>query len=57
MSKTKKASKAKAPATPKPASGAGEPKSRKCRAAEVGHKSCQCGGPDCGANIHDPYAV
>lgn len=26
---------------------------KKCRAAEVGHKSCRCGSPDCGAQIHE----
>jgi hypothetical protein len=26
-------------------------KRTKCNALNVGHKSCHCGGPDCGANI------
>lgn len=25
-----------------------------CRAADVGHRSCKCGGPYCGAQIHEP---
>jgi len=25
--------------------------SGKCKAAEVGHRRCNCGGPDCGQNI------
>ena len=39
-------------ATPKAAAVDAKPK-KKCRAAEVGHRSCDCNGPDCGYNMHD----
>jgi hypothetical protein len=26
-------------------------RSKKCRARDVGHRSCDCGGPYCGANV------
>ena len=26
------------------------PEPKKCQAAEVGHRSCDCGGPDCSFN-------
>jgi hypothetical protein len=46
--KTKKTTKAKAAGAPK--------KDRNCRAPWIGHKSCNCGGPYCGANVNDPHA-
>lgn len=26
-------------------------KSKKCNALNVGHRSCTCGGPECGENV------
>lgn len=27
-------------------------KAKVCQAPELGHRKCQCGGPDCGDNVH-----
>ena len=35
----------------KAAAAASLKKPAKCIAKEVGHRACNCGGPDCGANV------
>ncbi len=49
--KTKKAKQRQVAQTDPAKTKATAPAATKCQAKAVGHRRCQCGGPECGENI------